>query len=124
MEAVDKAEGAGYFIQPPAAIVSSSPDGMRTVVVKIGPSTPILKTIEAPVSSGGDLNMSDWDARLRGVETDVAIIKERMTHMPTTMAMWSALAIVTLTVGGGVVTVLWWAIQGMLEPLLKATSGH
>lgn len=67
-------------------------------------------------------DMTGIDTRLRTVEQDVAVIKERLSHMPTTLGMWTALSLVSLAVGSGVVTVLWWAMKSMLEPLLKAAG--
>jgi len=113
MADVDKAGCPGFVVQFPSAIVSSSPVGVRTVVVRVGPSAPVLKTIEPAVSSGATNlvnDMSDLEKRLRGVETDVATIKERLTHMPTKLEMQSMLtsaqtkillAIATLAIGAG-----------------------
>ncbi|WP_353086533.1 hypothetical protein [Stenotrophomonas sp.] len=87
--------------------------------------SPCETTFSAQISSGGNNTMSDMtgiDTRLRTVEQDVAVIKERLSHMPTTLGMWTALSLVSLAVGSGVVTVLWWAMKSMLEPLLKAAG--
>ncbi|HDX0802519.1 TPA: hypothetical protein UMU63_002695 [Stenotrophomonas maltophilia] len=125
MADIDKAGGSTFVVQPPVAIVSSSPAGLRTVVVRVRPSAPILKTMETPVSSSGPQPMTDFskfDDRLRAVELDVATIKERITHMPTTMKMWVAIATITIPVGAAVVGILSWVLQNMLEPLLKAAT--
>lgn len=62
------------------------------------------------------------ETRLRGVETEVAIIKERLSHMPTTAQLWKALAwaggvTIAAILGGG-----WWAVQQYLEPLLAGAG--
>lgn len=95
MADMDVAQALPVFVQPPVAIVSTSPGGLRTVVVTISPSAPILKTLEKAVSSGGPKAMSDTtelEKRLRGVETDVATIKERLNHMPTKAEIQSMLS--------------------------------
>jgi hypothetical protein len=63
-------------------------------------------------------NNDQLDGRLRSVETDVAAIKERISHMPTTASLWKALALAAGSVlaaflGGG-----WWVVQRWLEPIL------
>ncbi|QQQ40939.1 hypothetical protein JJL50_13340 [Stenotrophomonas maltophilia] len=67
-------------------------------------------------------DFSKFDDRLRAVEIDVATIKERITHMPTTVKMWVAIAAITIPVGAAVVGILSWVLQNMLEPLLKAAT--
>ncbi|HEI8112373.1 MULTISPECIES: hypothetical protein [Stenotrophomonas] len=67
-------------------------------------------------------DFSKFDDRLRAVEIDVATIKERITHMPTTVKMWVAIASITIPVGAAVVGILSWVLQNMLEPLLKTAT--
>ncbi|HGM6611883.1 TPA: hypothetical protein ACKQAH_000789 [Stenotrophomonas maltophilia] len=67
-------------------------------------------------------DFSKFDDRLRAVEIDVATIKERITHMPTTVTMWVAIASITIPVGAAVVGILSWVLQNMLEPLLKTAT--
>lgn len=118
MAGVDKAGGLDFIVQPPAAIVSSSPDGVRTVVVRIGPTAPLLKTVEYPVSSGGMELMSEiteLDKRLRNVETDVATIKERLNHVPTKAELQTMLngvqgKIIWTVVGFALLAVAKWAL--------------
>ncbi|WP_256643665.1 hypothetical protein [Stenotrophomonas sp. 9(2022)] len=108
MAGVEKAPGADFVVQFPEAIVSSSPTGVRTVVVNIAPSAPVLKTVQSAVSSGASNVMSDFsdlDKRLRTVETDVATVKERLNHVPTKADMQTML--------NGVQAKVLWAIFGL-----------
>lgn len=53
------------------------------------------------------------------LKSDVATIKERLSHMPTTLAMWTAVAAVVLPVG----VALAWIVQQYLGPLLEKAAG-
>ena len=111
----------------PIAVVSSIPDVARVVEIRISSRAPVLRTITTVSSEGESPPMSDKlneiDGRLRTVETDVATIKERLNHMPTTVGMWTALLGVVVPVGVAVVGVLWWVIQSSLAPLLEKAVG-
>lgn len=62
------------------------------------------------------VKLGDSSAAMQG---DMSAIRERMTHMPTKLAMWAAVGAVVVTVGGG----LWWIVQQYLGPLLTRAAG-
>lgn len=53
------------------------------------------------------------------VQTDVAVIKERLSHTPTTLQMWMAVAAVLVPIGGAFV----WIVQQYLGPILAKAAG-
>lgn len=53
------------------------------------------------------------------IQTDLAVVKERLNHMPTTVAMWGAVAAVLIPIGAA----LWWIVQQYLGPILTKAAG-
>ncbi|MBB3831910.1 hypothetical protein VDF98_14535 [Xanthomonas campestris pv. raphani] len=64
-------------------------------------------------------NQGDIDGRLRSVETDVAIIKERLTHMPSTTDMWKSMGAAALLIIGGAWAVLQLAGPGIMKTAVR-----
>lgn len=64
-------------------------------------------------------DLAKLDERLRCVEQDVGIIKERLTHMPNKADLWKALAwaggLTLAAIGSGGL----WIIQQYLSPILQ-----
>nr|WP_312953381.1 hypothetical protein [Stenotrophomonas pavanii] len=74
-----------------------------------------LKTTnEALRGFGNEVN-----GELRGLATDVAAVKERLAHTPTTLQMWGAVAAIIAPIGAA----LWWIVQQYLGPLLSKAAG-
>lgn len=62
---------------------------------------------------------NDVNGEFRRVSGDVATVKERQTHTPTTLQMWVAVAGVLIPTGGA----LWWIVQQYLGPILAKAAG-
>lgn len=69
---------------------------------------------EALRSFGKDVN-----GELRGLSGDVSTVKERLSHTPTTLQMWVAVAATLVPLGGA----LWWIVQQYLGPILAKAAG-
>lgn len=115
--------GSSGSVVTPLAVVSSLPDSTRVVEVFIGSSSQ-LRTVQPPqsVAIGGSMNVpnqGDIDGRLRSVETDVAIIKERLTHMPSTTDMWKSMGAAALLIIGGAWAVLQLAGPGIMKTAVR-----
>lgn len=119
------------LVAKPSDIASSqaqsTPTGQQVVEFYVSSSAPIFRAhaVQQAASGGDDVSdkLNEIDSRLRGVETDVAVIKELLNHIPTLAQLWKALAwaggtIIVAFVGGG-----WWAVQQYLSPILHKLSG-
>lgn len=114
--------GGGSFRTPDANLENGggggNDGGMEARVAKLESDVSHIQADVGEVRS----DLRSVSERLRSVEVDIASIKERLSHMPTTVQMWVAVAAVTIPVGGVMVGILTWVLQNMLQPLLKAAS--
>jgi hypothetical protein len=53
----------------------------------------------------------------------LAAIETQMKHMPSSLSMWGAVVTVGITVGGGISTVLWFAVEKFVAPILAKAIG-
>jgi len=115
-----------YSALTPQATIGITVAGLRKVTVTHGiGGLPTELTCLTGGEGRPEVDMdkiNEIDGRVRGVEQKLERIDERLKHMPTTVAMWTAISIVSLAVGSAVVAVLWFAFQKMLEPLLAAAG--
>jgi len=64
-------------------------------------------------------SVADLSAVVSSMRQDVATIKERLNHTPTSLQMWLAVLAVIAPIGGG----LWWMVQQYLAPILAKAAG-
>lgn len=105
------------------AVVGVTVEGLRTVTISHGIGG--FPTQLSSIGRGNDDEgagmdkLNEIETRLRGVENSVTRIDERLTHMPTTLAMWGAVVAVLVPVG----IALWWIVQQYLAPILAKAAG-
>ena len=89
--------------------------GMEARVAALEISLQYVQRDVAEVRTG----MTALQASASTLGSDVAVIKERLTHIPTKLGMWAAVGLVVASVGGG----LWWIVQQYLGPILVKAAG-
>ena len=104
-------------VEPPLALGGGPPHdgGVEARIAKLENAVEYIQRDVGEIK--GDLRALATSAGT--VRTDVATITQRLTHMPTTLTMWFAIAACVAVPGGFVV----WAVKEYLAPILAQLSG-
>lgn len=89
--------------------------GMEARVAKL---ETVAEYIQRDVGELRD-SVSSMKSDISSMKERLATIEEKLGHMPTKLGMWTAVALVLISVGGGV----WWMVQQYLGPLLAKAAG-
>lgn len=94
--------------------------GMEARVAKLEAAVEYIQRDVAEVRA----SLAMLNNTLSSVQNDVGVIKERLSHTPTTLKMWASLVAVVVPVGAAVVGILTWVVQSSLAPLLAKAVGQ
>lgn len=115
--------GQGSFT--PTVTVGTTISGVRRVVctTQTGGISNELTLLTSTGGPKGEMDkLNEIDSRLRTVEIELAGVKERLNHLPTTAQLWKGLAITggsaLAAIAGGVA----WLVQEYLKPILAAAG--